>query len=89
MHACRKRGGGLRGPSSVGRHPPVRVHRVPAGDAAVHLRAGVARQLQHQGLRRVLQPRRGCRRDLLQLPEGGRLRWPEVQVKSSSGKSKS
>ena len=78
--AARKRGGGVRKPAANGGDPPVRVHRVPAGGAAGDRRAGVARQLQHQGLRRLLQPRRPRRRRLLQLPEGGRLRWPEVPV---------
>ena len=85
MPACRNRGGGVREAAADGGDPPCGIRRVPAGSAAGHLRARVALQLHHQGPGRVLRPRRSGRRRLLQLPEGGQLRWPEVAGVNQAG----
>ena len=66
--ACRARGDLLREPSADHGDPPLGAGAVPAAGAADGVRPGVAPELQHQGLRRALQPgpSRGGR--LLQLP---------------------
>ena len=67
----------LREPPANHGDPPLRVRAVLAAGAAAGVRPRVAPELQHQGLRRVLQPRPARRRRLLQLPARGRLRREE------------
>ena len=84
MPACRNRGGGVREAAADSRDPPFRICGFPAGSTGGHRSTRVALQLHHEGLGRVLQTWRAGRRRLLQLPEGGQLRWPEVQVNRAS-----
>lgn len=67
----------LREPKANHGDPPAGVRAVPAAGASDSVRARVASELQHQGLRRALQPRLAGRRRLLQLPARGRLRRQE------------
>lgn len=67
----------LRAPAAHGGDPSHGVRAVPAVGSRDSVSARVAPELQHQRLRRDLQPRPAGGRRLLQLPEGVRLWRPE------------